>query len=95
MPHMGAPEGFHSISFSQAIVGYGAPVMEQVKNEKDMQALRNLSSRAQITQSSFVNEYNWGDLKSDPLKQVEKYKVFGKKWTSTSIQSNRPNTMRR
>ena len=42
-------------------------------NEIDMRALRNLSSRAQITSTSFVNEYNWGDLKGDPLKLVEKY----------------------
>ncbi len=43
MPHLGAPEGFRSISFSQAIVEYGAPVMEQVKNEKDMDAALQLS----------------------------------------------------
>jgi hypothetical protein len=42
-------------------------------NDKDMQALRNLSSRAQITPSSFVNEYHWGDFKGNPLKLVEKY----------------------
>jgi hypothetical protein len=38
-----------------------------------MQALRDLSSRAQITPSSFVNEYNWGDFRGTPLKLVEKY----------------------
>ena len=42
-------------------------------NEKDMQSLRNLSSRAQITPTSFVNEYHWGDFKGNPLKLVEKY----------------------
>jgi hypothetical protein len=30
-------------------------------------ALRDISSRAQITASSFANEYNWGDLKADPI----------------------------
>jgi hypothetical protein len=38
-----------------------------------MQALRNLSSRAQITPTSFVNEYHWGDFKGNPLKLVERY----------------------
>ena len=52
---------------------YEFTAVDKPLNEKDMQALRNLSSRAQITPSSFVNEYNWGDLKGDPLKLVEKY----------------------
>jgi hypothetical protein len=43
MAHLGAPEGFRSISFSQAIMEYGAPVMEQVKNEKEMDAALQLS----------------------------------------------------
>jgi hypothetical protein len=38
-----------------------------------MQALRNLSTRAQITPTSFVNEYNWGDFKGNPLKLMERY----------------------
>ena len=83
---------------------YEFAAIDKPLNEKDMKALRNLSTRAQITPTSFVNEYNWGDLKGDPLKLVEKYFekvlsdakiVFGKKWTSSLIQSNRPNTMRR
>jgi hypothetical protein len=41
--------------------------------EKDMQTLRNLSTRARITSTSFVNEYNWGDFKGNPLKLVERY----------------------
>jgi hypothetical protein len=52
---------------------YEFTAIDKPLNEKDMRALRNLSSRAQITPSSFVNEYNWGDLKGDPLKLVEKY----------------------
>jgi len=43
MPHLGAPEGFRSISFSQAIMEYGAPLMEQAKNEKAMNAALQLS----------------------------------------------------
>jgi hypothetical protein len=43
MPHLGAPEGFRSISFSQAMMEYGAPLMEQAKNEKSMNAALQLS----------------------------------------------------
>ena len=52
---------------------YEFAAVDKPLNEKDMQALRNLSTRAQITPSSFVNEYNWGDFKGNPLKLVEKY----------------------
>ena len=52
---------------------YEFAAVDKPLNEKDMQALRNLSTRAQITPSSFVNEYNWGNFKGNPLKLVEKY----------------------
>src|SRR5438309_6624667 len=32
-----------------------------------------ISSRARITSTSFTNHYEWGDLKADPLKLLEKY----------------------
>jgi hypothetical protein len=35
--------------------------------------LRAISSRARITATSFVNSYDWGDLKADPLKLLERY----------------------
>lgn len=35
--------------------------------------LRAISTRAEITATRFVNEYQWGDLKGDPLKMVERY----------------------
>ncbi|MFE9958103.1 hypothetical protein [Micromonospora sp. NPDC005299] len=35
--------------------------------------LRALSTRARITSSSFVNDYQWGDLKGDPREWVERY----------------------
>ena len=37
------------------------------------QRLRAISSRAQITATSSVNTYNFGDLKADPLKLLERY----------------------
>lgn len=35
--------------------------------------LRSCSTRATITPTSFVNVYNWGDFKGDPLEWMEKY----------------------
>ncbi len=52
---------------------YEFKAVDKPLNEKDMQALRDLSTRARITTTSFVNEYNWGDFKGNPLKLVEKY----------------------
>jgi hypothetical protein len=43
MSDLGAPEGFRSISFSQAIMEYGAPLMEQAKNDKAMDAALQLA----------------------------------------------------
>lgn len=35
MPHMGAPEGFRSISMSQAMMEYAKPLMEQLEDKED------------------------------------------------------------
>ena len=35
--------------------------------------LRSISSRAEITATRFVNEYQWGDLKGDPREMVKRY----------------------
>ena len=34
---------------------------------KEIEALRDISTRAIITPASFTNEYQWGDLKADPI----------------------------
>ena len=52
---------------------YEFRAIDQPLDEKAMQALRDLSSRAQITPTSLINEYNWGDFKGDPLKLVAEY----------------------
>src|SRR6266581_794810 len=36
-------------------------------------ALRSISSRARITATSFTNQYEWGDLKGDPRKFMERW----------------------
>lgn len=35
--------------------------------------LRALSRRARISPSSFVNDYQWGDLKGDPREWMQRY----------------------
>jgi hypothetical protein len=35
--------------------------------------LRSISSRAEITATRFVNEYQWGELKGDPRTMLEQY----------------------
>lgn len=52
---------------------YEFQVIDKPLNEKDVNALRDLSSRAQITSTSFVNIYNYADFKGNPLKLMEKY----------------------
>jgi hypothetical protein len=39
----------------------------------EINELRRFSTRARITPTSFVNEYNWGDFKGDPDDWMEKY----------------------
>lgn len=52
---------------------YEFQAIDRPLSEKDRDALRDISSRAQITSTSYVNEYNYGNFKGDPLKLVEKY----------------------
>lgn len=40
---------------------------------EQMSELRELSTRAEITHTSFTNSYDWGDFKGDPLAMVEGY----------------------
>ncbi len=41
--------------------------------QRDLGELRAISTRARITPTSFVNTYEWGDLKARPIALVEKY----------------------
>jgi hypothetical protein len=38
-----------------------------------LNTLRAISTRARITPTSFVNDYQWGDLKADPRSLTERY----------------------
>ena len=41
--------------------------------EEQMAELRRLSTRAEITPTSFTNTYHWGDFKGDPRKLMHEY----------------------
>lgn len=43
---------------------YEFQAVDRLLDEKARKQLRAISSRAHITASSFVNSYDWGDLKA-------------------------------
>ncbi len=47
--------------------------MDRALTRTEMAELRSISTRAVITSTSFTNHYEWGDLKANPLKLLEKY----------------------
>ena len=52
---------------------YEFQAVDRPLTKKQMSELRAYSSRAQITPSSFVNVYHWGNFKGNPDKWIEKY----------------------
>lgn len=51
--------------------------------EKEMREIRAVSSRAEITPTSFVNEYNYGDFKGDEYEFLKRYfdaRVYVANW---------------
>ena len=41
--------------------------------DKEMKEIRTVSSRAEITPTSFANEYNYGDFKGDEYEFLKRY----------------------
>jgi hypothetical protein len=52
---------------------YEFQAIDRPLNQADRQALRALSTRAQITTTSFTNSYEWGDFKGDPARLMENW----------------------
>lgn len=52
---------------------YEFRAVDRPLNDRQMNELRAVSSRAEITPTSFVNEYNWGHFKGNPDEWMEKY----------------------
>jgi hypothetical protein len=52
---------------------YDFRAVDQALTKAERAVLRSISTRAVITSTSFTNDYQWGDLKADPLKLLQKY----------------------
>jgi hypothetical protein len=52
---------------------YEFVALDRPLTAKQMAELRAISTRADITPTRFWNEYQWGDLKADPRKLMERY----------------------
>ena len=52
---------------------YDFRAIDRALTKAEIAELRSVSTRAAITSTSFTNHYEWGDLKADPLKLLEKY----------------------
>lgn len=47
--------------------------LDQPLTEKQMDELRGVSTRAEISSRRFWNEYQWGDLKANPKTLLQRY----------------------
>ncbi len=52
---------------------YEFQAIDRPLGEADRQALRDLSTRARITATSFTNSYEWGSFKGDPAKLMDRW----------------------
>ncbi len=52
---------------------YDFRALDRTLTKNEMATLRSISTRAAITATSFTNHYEWGDLKANPSKLLEKY----------------------
>jgi hypothetical protein len=52
---------------------YDFRATDRALTKTEVAELRSISTRAVITATSFTNHYEWGDLKADPIKLLEKY----------------------
>ena len=52
---------------------YELQAIDRPLDDRQMEELRALSTRAEITRTSFVNTYHYGDFRGDPHKLMKKY----------------------
>lgn len=72
---------------------YEFVVVDRLLTPQQQAELRNQSSRATISSSSFVNEYHWGDLRGDPLDWMQRYfdaHVYSANWGSCRLMLRLP-----
>ena len=72
---------------------YEFQAVDRPLTKDEMTALRLLSTRATITSTRFVNVYNWGDLRGDPLKMMKDYfdaHVYVANWGTSRLMLRLP-----
>ena len=72
---------------------YEFRALERPLSKPEQAELRSYSSRATITTSRFVNEYQWGDLKADPEAWMKRYfdaHLYFANWGSSSLMLRLP-----
>ncbi|RLK54034.1 hypothetical protein [Actinokineospora cianjurensis] len=52
---------------------YGFLAVDRPLGLAEQRAVRTLSTRAEITATTFANEYHWGDFKGDPAELMSRY----------------------
>jgi hypothetical protein len=52
---------------------YEFQALDRPLSDKDMAQVRQLSTRAEITRTSFTNEYHFGDFRGNPLEMMKKW----------------------
>ena len=52
---------------------YEFQAIDRPLTSRQMGELRKLSTRAEITPTSFTNEYHWGDFRGNPRRMMEQY----------------------
>lgn len=75
---------------------YEFAAIDRPLTRREMDKLRAVSSRAAITPSSFVNHYEWGDLKADPTDWMRRYFdafVYTANWCSCWLALRAPMTL--
>jgi hypothetical protein len=72
---------------------YEFVAIDRPLSKDDIAELRAKSSRAEISTTSFVNEYHWGDLKGDPAQWMRRYfdaHVYVASWRSCRLMLRLP-----
>lgn len=62
-------------------------------DEREQAEVRALSTRAQISATSFTNEYHWGEFRGDPLRLMERYydaHLYFANWGSRTLMLRLP-----
>ncbi len=77
---------------------YEFRALDRPLDERELRKLRSLSTRGEITPTSFVNTYNWGDFKGDPDTLMEKCFdafVYVANWGTRRLAFRLPRTLLR